>query len=66
MLCLSVFLFYTYVASVVRESLESSMYLPIHMVVNSYISDRPDDVSLLKLALGTNDDIALGADNLMT
>ena len=65
MLCLSVFLLYTYVASVVRDSLASSMYLPIDMVVNSCIPDRPDDVSLLKLALGTDDDIELGADNLM-
>ena len=35
------------------------------MVINSCIPDRPDDASLLKIALGTDDDIALGADNLM-
>ena len=35
------------------------------MVINSCIPDRPDDASLLKIALGTDDDIALDADNLM-
>ena len=65
MLYLLVFLLYTYVASVVRDSFASSMYIPTRMVVKSYIPDRPDDASLLKIALGTDNDIALGADNLM-